>query len=434
MTVMSPSSVQTPIHHHTHEEQQHQHEFQFGNVGPINLTDNEIYQHIQLQLAGLTPSDPTQNVYQHETPPFASTSTQTSETAPSDSSTQTPEAPSELNPNPYPFPPYYPESAHFVRQWWPTLPGVRRMSCTVVLLAAHNPINHRTRFVLAQHYFGVPVTGQSVEGEQEGSTGESGVHEHREANEEDDMLKLWYVSTPFEVVCVLDRTEENGTSEGKNDETAAPAHDGLAQNGIQTAGDDINADGGDDDDESDIHGVNERPRPLVAVDFGHAVWVEHCGERHACGQREFCGAKVGEETGYEDSEEGELDIQARISNVVEKRNGKPNGKGKERVGAKKGKGKKKQTKCLRFVTFPAVGSSKESSYCAKRDRGSSSTTPLASTHRSGGQDSASTGVVRTLDIPDELDLDSVETINIDQSQGAVILSVREGKIFILMYE
>jgi len=43
-------------------------------------------------------------------------------------------------------------------------------------------------------------------------------------------------------------------------------------------------------------------------------------------------------------------------------------------------------------------------------------------------------VVRTLQVPDELDLGLVETINIDQSQGAVILSDRDGKIFILCYE
>ena len=48
--------------------------------------------------------------------------------------------------------------------------------------------------------------------------------------------------------------------------------------------------------------------------------------------------------------------------------------------------------------------------------------------------SRSEGTVRTLEVPDELDLDNVETINIDQSQGAVILSVKEGKIFILCYE
>jgi len=66
-------------------------------------------------------------------------------------------------------------------------------------------------------------------------------------------------------------------------------------------------------------------------------------------------------------------------------------------------------KCLRFVTFPPVG----------------------------GEDlpdpEATEGVVRTLELPDELDLDTVETINIDQSQGAVILSSTEGKIYFLFY-
>ena len=41
------------------------------------------------------------------------------------------------------------------------------------------------------------------------------------------------------------------------------------------------------------------------------------------------------------------------------------------------------------------------------------------------------GEVRTLEVPDELELSAVETINIDQSQGAVILSDSDGRIFIL---
>jgi len=48
------------------------------------------------------------------------------------------------------------------------------------------------------------------------------------------------------------------------------------------------------------------------------------------------------------------------------------------------------------------------------------------------------GAARTLRlaIPKELDLREVETINIDQTQGATrtIWSVRQGKIFILCYE
>ncbi len=47
------------------------------------------------------------------------------------------------------------------------------------------------------------------------------------------LMKLWYVSTPFEIVCVLDGPEP------------------------------------DPDEDAD------RPRPLIAVDFGHAVWIEY---------------------------------------------------------------------------------------------------------------------------------------------------------------
>ena len=72
------------------------------------------------------------------------------------------------NTNPFPFPPWYPESAHFVRQWWPTLPTIPRLSCTVVLLADHDPVTHRTRYVLAQHYFRVPLSRKEFVGEEIG--------------------------------------------------------------------------------------------------------------------------------------------------------------------------------------------------------------------------------------------------------------------------
>jgi hypothetical protein len=231
------------------------------------------------------------------------------------------------NPNPFPFPPWYPESAHFVRQWWPTLAGLPRLSCTVVLLAAHDQVTHRTRFVLAQHYFRVPMlpslwarnrrTGDADDANKDLLLPNGG-EAQEDQTDNDPLMRLWYVSTPFEVVCVLDGMEEDD-------------------------------DGG---------AGSERPRPLVAVDFGHAVWIE-----------------------YVDNEE-------------------------DRATRAAGEG---DAKWLRFVTFPAVGED-------------------ASLETDGK------GVVRTLEVPDELDLDSVETINIDQSQGAVILSVKEGKIFILCYE
>lgn len=139
------------------------------------------------------------------------------------------------------------------------------------------------------------------------------------------MLKMWYVSKPFDVVCVIDSVYEDA------DENAPPV---------------------------------ERPRPLLAVDFGHAVWLEH-------------------ETIHVDG--------AEVSN-----------------------------KRLRFVSFPPVDFDDED-YRKGWDSGKSS-------------ERETEGQVRTLEVPEELDMDSVETINIDQSQGAIILSVSEGQIFILCYE
>lgn len=157
-------------------------------------------------------------------------------------------------PNPFPFPTWYPESAHFVRQWWPTLPGVPRVSCTVVLLAMHDQETHRNRFVLAQHYFKVPIdwsmwvrgegitpdsgagstTGSgttNVMGDGISNTGAGPALEEREGD--DELMKMWYVSRPFEVVRVFD----------------------------------------DRDDEDNQ--MLERPRPLVVVDFRHAVWIAY---------------------------------------------------------------------------------------------------------------------------------------------------------------
>lgn len=254
--------------------------------------------------------------------------------------------------NPYPFPPWYPESAHFVRQWWPTLPGVPRLSCTVVLLAAHDPETHYTRFVLAQHYFKVPITPDVLP-----VVGEGGPSRPPQPDN-DDMLHLWYVSTPFEVVCVLDE--------------------------------------GDDEEEA-----GGRPRPLVAVDFGHAVWVEYAvpvdsppsvdvrdkagpgGDSH-----DHADDGHGHDAQHNDNAEPDTQLHAHFPH--------DNPHARRRV-----------PKCLRFVTFP----------------------PVYGRHGRTGE-----AVVRTLEIPEELDLDVAETINIDQSQGAVILSVRDGKIFILRYE
>ncbi|KAG2104002.1 uncharacterized protein F5147DRAFT_580258, partial [Suillus discolor] len=261
-------------------------------------------------------------------------------------------ATSESFTNPYPFPPWYPESAHFVRQWWPTLPGVPRLSCTVVLLAAHDPETHRTRFVLAQHYFKVPITPEGLPVVGESSTSSSS--RSAQAND-DDMLHLWYVSTPFEVVCVLEE--------------------------------------GDDDEDT-----GDRPRPLVAVDFGHAVWVEY-GSSAVPPTLNVRARTDNNSPGIYDTDivqpntEPDTQLHAHFAHFE---NDHPHPHPRRRV-----------PKCLRFVTFPPVH---------------------------GRRERTEEAVVRTLEIPEELDLDVVETINIDQSQGAVILSVRDGKIFILRYE
>ena len=295
-------------------------------------------------------------------------------------------------PNPYPFPPWYPESAHFVRQWWPTLSGVPRLSCTVVLLAAHDPDTHRTRFVLAQHYFRVPIVREPSAS----STPTSDVHKNGEGD--DEMLHLWYVSTPFEVVCVLDGSSDN-----------------------------------DDDEEA-----GDRPRPLVAVDFGHAVWIEYAAEpggvygvdaSRLVGHAPFSDSEDDVEDEDEAlfvglSDEASSSTQASVPNDPGRQQQQPGRAASESTNPHDGDGtiydprRHRVPKCLRFVTFPPVFTAVD----RKREK------------TGEGRLWREEAVVRTLEIPEELDLDGVETINIDQSQGAVILSVKEGKIFILRYE
>ncbi|KAI0046445.1 hypothetical protein FA95DRAFT_1589494 [Auriscalpium vulgare] len=230
-------------------------------------------------------------------------------------------SPGEPAPNPFPSSSWYPESAHFVRQWWPSLPGVPRLSCTVVLLAQHDARTHATKYVLTQHYFRVPLWEPGEEGTPQ--------------DPDDALMRMWYVSEPFEIVSVLDML---------------------------------------DDEEEDEETQADRARPLLAVDFGHAVWIEYV---------------VPVEEGFPPADE---------------------------------------SKRLRFVSFPSV---------RLDERGVAVRTDLGRAPGQCGGDGGMfefEGAVRTLDIPDDLDLDTVETINIDQSQGAVILSVKAGKIYILCYE
>ena len=254
---------------------------------------------------------------------------------------------------------WYPESAHFVRQWWPTLPSVPRLSCTVFLLAEHNSEGHPVNFIIAQHYFDVPISGgKAVSFEQyqrqrqtelqaddappaPNSTATSGrVGNTRDTDEvggftsQSDrdleaeaakpIAKMWFVSDTFEAVCSLEEDE-------------------ISEDGETVLG---------------------KCRPLVAIDFGHATWIEYV----------------------------------------------------PRPGGTK-------TKELRFVSFPPVVMDQNG--VIKPRKGEEGTF---------GLEDETEGRVKTLPIPEELDIDKVETINLDQSQGAILLSVEGGKVFILCYD
>lgn len=312
------------------------------------------------------------------------------------------------NPNPYPFPPWYPESAHFVRQWWPTLPNIPRVSCTVVLLAAHDQIIHRTRFVLAQHYFRVPLdrrewengyerplSSATIKGAANGKQESDGrtvtndsSHLHSqpsfEESQDDALMHLWYVSTPFDVVRVLDGLEE----------------------------------------EED--GALERPRPLVAVDFGHAVWIEYIDdeeeEEDDRGDEDVLEDRVRPNGTIREEEESTMDIWGNVGPV------ESSTESSSQID--------REPKRLRFVTFPPFVEDFESTSVVSNNHKAPVSSSLSTSTFTVNRKHVNRqpGVVYTLVTPPTLQLGSVETINIDQSQGAVILSDKLGKIWILCYE
>jgi hypothetical protein len=316
-----------------------------------------------------------------------------------------------LNPNPYPFPPWYPESAHFVRQWWPTLPNIPRVSCTVVLLAAHDQLIHRTRFVLAQHYFRVPLDRKewangyeqpltSAEPKDVLTVTTNGVVNSRQNShlrsqpsfeeiQDDVLMHLWYVSTPFEVMRLDPEDEEDGATA-------------------------------------------ERPRPLVAVDFGHAVWIE------------YVDIDVDEEE--EEEDQGDEDVleggMRRTGTVKEEDRWEEtsldtsgNEGPIEATTEASIPGIDQDPKRLRFVTFPPFVEELETAVSSNQKTPTSSS-PSTTTHPGNRNlvNGRQPGVVYTLLTPPGLQLSLVETINIDQSQGAIILSDKLGKIWILCYE
>jgi hypothetical protein len=145
-----------------------------------------------------------------------------------------------------------------------------------------------------------------------------------EVEEGKPIAKMWFVSNTFEAVCSVEEDEENEDGET----------------------------------------IPGKCRPLVAIDFGHATWIEYVPQ--------------------------------------------PDGT---------------KTKELRFVSFPPVIMDKNGV-----------TRPKKGEEGTFGLEDETEGRVKTLPIPDELDIDKVETINLDQSQGAILLSVEGGKVFILCYD
>ena len=81
-----------------------------------------------------------------------------------------------------------------------------------------------------------------------------------------------------------------------------------------------------------------------------------------------------------------------------------------------------KVKQLQFVSFPPVVMDEKGVTKPKKGEGTF------------GLEGKTEGRVKTLAIPDGLDIDEVETINLDQSQGAILLSVEGGKVFILRYD
>ena len=203
---------------------------------------------------------------------------------------------------------------------------------------------------------------------------------HLEDIQDNAVMHLWYVSKIFEVVRVFDTTRMNGDEE-----------------------------------------VTERPRPLVAVDFGHAVWIEY---------NEVTFGDDEQESYQDHYQYQELEEELEQSGTE---NGLENGEGSDVTSKTESEieveVEAEPPKRLRFVTFPPFSEDYET------ELESSSNSPLG--HGRNGSAAAYNcyeGDVRTLEIPSELDLGTVETINIDQSQGAVILSDKGGRIFILCYE
>lgn len=291
-----------------------------------------------------------------------------------------------------PFAAYESMSAHFVRQWWPTLPrleGTKRSSCTIMLLSFEVPgpipvveqgqqvpnapgydyPAGTTLFTIAQHYFGIPSV--------------------------DEQLRWWYVREPFEIVSspgnpfvIEDEPAQQGEEQqnppepalqeaaevpppapgpGPGPDAAPAVPAGLLTDELAAANEDeeavaqlfqevlqqamdaeqLNMLGEELADDEDMH---TNFSPLIAVDFGCSAWLEF--------------------------------VNPRTEEIR-----------------------------LRFVMFPPV----------HVDRFAPDFDPLGSE-------------VRTLATPDDVVLSNVCHLGLDQSQGTIILGLLDGSVYVLHYE
>ncbi|KAJ3525409.1 hypothetical protein NM688_g8404 [Phlebia brevispora] len=202
----------------------------------------------------------------------------------------------ELTPWRYQGPEWFPDSVHYVRQWWPALPGIPSLCNAVTLLVAETNDHGPVRYILTQHYFEAGLTSYA-QGKIEKADGTNG-EEANVSPADSPKLAMHYLSED------------------------------------------------EDDDSNDV--------PLIATDFGHAVWIEDL---------------VSTELDSDD-EDGE---RAYFS----------------------------YGKRIRFVNFPPV---------------SSMWTPANSPEESTELK------VYTLEYPIEVNLNEVNNICLDQSQGTVTLS------------
>jgi hypothetical protein len=299
-------------------------------------------------------------------------------------------------------------------------------------------------------------------------------------DEEYDPMRVWHVTNPFEVVCVLDTppspvVEEaeppmlipildfaDGEGEGELEEeddvgdvlppilppiagpsTSAGAPPPPPTNVPHQPGPN-QANGGPAqlppqqqpqmDDEDD---VGDRPRPLVAVDFGHAVWIEYVEETEEKRLRFVSFPGLNEEDWREDGitrrawvgldgdEETSPEREQKQRPVIQQVDTHTwNG---YTTGEEDSEDEDEADQYIVEQAMRPVDDLIEGVFV------SSSTAYGRFKKQVPDHDVGCEGVVRTLTVPDELDLGSVETINIDQSQGAILLSVKEGKIFILYY-